>query len=148
MVDFIGLALRVGAVVFAAVSVVQAVFSRYGRSHMMAWGAACGVVVLGIGVRALLRRPADKEKCSRCGGISTGLSDSLGPRIDTILRAEALVAAVLILLAFCEHSEMTTSKAYFAALLTGVTAVTVAAAFGRCDSCEECGATRYKVVGS
>ena len=139
----LSLLFRVVLTTWAAVQFTESLCANFATSHRAALAIVAAIVVGTVFLREIVRRPRDCEQCPECEKIDSGLGLSLGPRVDTLLRAEALIAATLITLAWCEHCPMATSHARTVVLVGGL-AVAVAAAWrGKCVPCKKCGSACY-----
>lgn len=134
---------RVVLVAWAAVQFTESLCANFAVSHRTAMAIVAAVVIGTFFLREVVRRPRDSEQCPECDRIDSGLGLSLGPRIDTLLRAEALVAATLITLAWCEHCPLATSHARSIVMACGLLVAAVAAWRGKCEPCKKCGSASY-----
>jgi cyanate permease len=137
--DVFGVAWRVTLIALAATKVMESLRGHFAMSMTSTLAIVVSITLGAILLRAWLRKPRDKEMCSTCGAFSHNISAALGPRIDLLLRAEALVAGVLVLLAWCDHAEIATGHAHVWAAAIGVATVTVAAGILTVDRCKACG---------
>lgn len=137
--DVFGVAWRITLIALAATKVMEALRGHFALSVGNSVAVVVAITLGAVLLRAWLRKPRNTEICSQCGSFSHNISAALGPRIDLLLRAEALVAGVLVLLAWCDHAEIATGYAHAWAAGIGVATVAAASSFVTVDRCSKCG---------
>ena len=93
-------------------------------------------------------RASGANVCDGCNKMQGGLTSTLGPRADMLLRVEALVAGVILLSAWCEHASEDSNTPYAVVITTGAAVALAAAALGGCTSCDDCGSKHFHVLGT
>ena len=134
-------------VAWMASKVADSMCNYLGTSHWTSLGVVAALVIFAVVLRGPLRKKRSSEQCSKCGKLHGPLSTSLGPRVDSILRVEGLVASVLILMSWCEHCEWNTDHAYaYSAAIAFAVALGTVALSG-CHKCPECHSQHFTIAG-
>ena len=142
-----GISWRVLFVAWMASKVADSVCFHLNASHWVAVAVVGAIVTFAVAIRGPTRRARADEQCGACGKMHGSLSSSLGPRVDAILRVEGLVAAVLLLMSWCEHCEWSTDSAYLYAGGIALLIALLTAQLGGCHRCDQCGCAHFTLGG-